>query len=221
MKIGILKKVSVVVIVTLVAILTGCASKPKAKADLKDASGKVEIIEHKGTAWGAGQPDWVITAIEKTSNQKALGAALGLSDKHIWVLTKRGQNLDFLKTWSDQIDARSDIAASINQSVIDFVKAQEFGTDEEMEQELAHVSGRFASASLSGLVRETDWWSYTRQMPKGEDEYITQYNYMVVFSMDNDLFEKHIRDAYKDVEKKDLMEGILFQLMQNTDVDAQ
>lgn len=202
------------------AILTGCASTPKAKAKVKDASGTVEIIEHKGTAWGSGQPDWVVAAVEKTSNQKALGNALGLSGKHIWVVTKRGQNLDFLKTWADQIDARSDIAAAINQDVIDFIKAQEFGSDEEMQQELSHVSGRFAEASLNGLVRETDWWAYTRQMPKDADEYITQYNYMVVFSMDNDLFDKHIRDAYKDIEEKEHIKGILETLMQNTDIES-
>lgn len=203
----------------LATVLASCASSPK--PNISDASGKVEIIEHKGTAWGTPQPSWVATVIEKSSDQKSLGKALGITGKKIWVLTKKGPNLDFLKTWVDQVDARADIAASIDQSVIDFVKGQEFGSKEEMQQEVEHVSGRFAMTRLNGLVRETDWWSRTRQMPLGSEEYTTQYNYMVIYSMDEEMFEKHIKDAYKDVSRKELMEGILINLMSNSQVEAQ
>ncbi len=213
------KRVSKIALGAMVMVmLVSCASNPR--PNISDASGKVEIIEHKGTAWGAAQPNWVQTVIEKSSDQKSLGKALGLQGKKIWVLTKKGQNLDFLKTWVDQVDARADIAASINQSVIDIVKGHEFGNQEEMNQELSHVSGRFALASLNGLVRETDWWSRTRQMPEGSEDYVTQYNYMVIYSMDEEMFEKHIRDAYKDVEKKALLEEIVFKLMLSSDVEA-
>ena len=196
-----------------------CASNPR--PNVTDASGKVEVIEHKGTAWGAAQPEWVMTVNEKSPDQKALGKALGLQGKKIWVLTKTGQNLDFLKTWTDQVDARANIAASINQSVVDFVKGYEFGTNEEMTQEVQHVSGRFTQVALNGLVRETDWWSRTRQMPEGSDTYTTQYNYMVIYSMDEDMFEKQVRNAYKDVEKKELLEKILLHLMSELNVEAQ
>ena len=83
------------------------------------------------------------------------------------------------------------------------------------------MSGRFTAATMNGLVRETDWWSRTRQMAEGSDTYTTQYNYMVVYSMDETMFEKLIRDAYKDVEKKELMESILIHLMAETTVEAQ
>ena len=119
------------------------------------------------------------------------------------------------------MDARANIAASINQSVVDFVKGYEFGTNEEMTQEVQHVSGRFTQVALNGLVRETDWWSRTRQMPEGSDTYTTQYNYMVIYSMDEDMFEKQVRDAYKDVEKKELLEKILLHLMSELNVEAQ
>lgn len=177
-----MKKIAFVLCVSAALVCFGCASTPKSK--LKDATGKVEVIEHKGTAWGAEQPGWV--------------------------LTKKGKSLDFLKTWTDQVDARADIAASINQSVIDFVKGQEFGSEEEMNQVIEHISGRFSEASLNGLVRETDWWSKTRQLAEGSEYYVTQYNYMVIYSMDDELFEKHIKDAYKDLEKKSYMKKYCF-----------
>ena len=44
---------------------------------------------------------------------------------------------------------------------------------------------------------------------------------MVLYSMDEEMFEKHIKDAYKDVSRKELMEGILINLMSNSQVEAQ
>lgn len=213
------KKLSLLALGCAVAVLS--VSCDSTRPVVSDASGKVEIIEHKGTAWGAAQPDWVMTVIEKSSDQKALGKALNIQGKKIWVLTKRGENLDFLKTWVDQVDARADIAASINQSVVDIVKGAEYGNKEEMNQDIEHVSGRFALTSLNGLVRETDWWSRTRQMPVGSDRYTEQYNYMVIYSMDESMFEKHIRDAYKDVKRKDVLEAIVTGLVLNSSVEAQ
>lgn len=68
-------------------LLASCASTPKVK-DLSSA----EVLEHKGTAWGTAQPDWVVGVLT-TPNQKTLNNELGI-DKHLWVLTKSGENLD-------------------------------------------------------------------------------------------------------------------------------
>ena len=90
-----------------VITLLGCGSTSK----LKDSSGTTEILEHKGSAWGVAQPEWVSTVL-KTPNQKTLSKELGI-DKHIWIVSKKGKDLDFLQTWVDQVDARAEIAASI------------------------------------------------------------------------------------------------------------
>ena len=69
------------VVVVCGLAFVGCASKPK----ITDVSGPVEILEHKGTAWGIPQPEWV-GEVQGTSNQKTLQKALGI-DKHIWIST--------------------------------------------------------------------------------------------------------------------------------------
>ena len=188
-----MKKVGLVSAVLAVALFAGCASAPK----VKDVSGPTEILEHKGTAWGTPQPEWVGTVLS-TPNQKTLSKELGIN-KHIWVLTKSGKNLDFLKTWVDQVDARAEIAASIKQGVADFVGAQLSGDDTDVEEQVERYSARAEMVTLSGLNKETDWWSKTRSRVDKKSDYVEQYNYMVVYSLDEDLYQKQIKNAYKDL----------------------
>ena len=111
-------------------LLSSCASTPKSKA--KDISPSVEIVEHKGTAWGIEQPVWVSQVIG-TVNQRELRMSLGLTDKKIWVLTRSGADLEFLQNWVDQVDARSEIAAAINQKIEDTVTAELRGSNSKIE----------------------------------------------------------------------------------------
>ena len=171
----------------------GCASKPK----VKDISGPTEILEHKGTAWGIPQPEWV-GEVQGTSNQKTLQKALSI-DKHIWIVPKTGKNLDFIKTWADQVDARAEIAASIKQEIADFVGATMTGDADDVEEKIERYSARAEMVTLVGLNKETDWWSKTRTRLDAKSDYTAQYNYFVVYSLDEDLYQKQIKNAFQDL----------------------
>ena len=170
-----------------------CASKPK----VKDISGPTEILEHKGTAWGIPQPEWV-GEVQGTSNQKTLQKALSI-DKHIWIVPKSGKNLDFIKTWADQVDARAEIAASIKQEIADFVGATMTGDTDDVEEKIERYSARAEMVTLVGLNKETDWWSKTRTRLDAKSDYTEQYNYFVVYSLDEDLYQKQIKNAFQDL----------------------
>ena len=180
-----------------IAFLAGCVTKP-------------EVLEHKGTAWGTPQPSWVAKVVDSTSQQD-LAKELGIN-KHIWVLTKSGKNLDFLKTWVDQVDARAEIASSIEQSVFDFVNAAQGGDEDGMKSAVARYSGRLTSQTIQGLTRETDWWSRTRSK-NANGEYVEQYNYMVVYSLDEELLQKQIKAAYDNIDDDIDKEELLIYLM--------
>lgn len=182
------------VAVFALVVITGCGSTPK----VKDVSGTTEILEHKGTRWGVAQPSWV-TTVMTTPNQKTLSKELGI-DKHIWVLESSGENLDFLQNWVDQVDARAEIAASIKQGIADFVKADMKGESKEsVDKELERYSARAAMISLSGLNKEIEWWTKTRSRLDKKSDYEIQYNYLVVYSLDEKLYEKQIMEAFKDL----------------------
>ena len=210
-----MKKINSFFVICLVGAisLTSCASAPK----VKDISGPTEIIEHKGTAFGVAQPEWVGTVLA-TPNQKTLSKALGI-DKHIWVVSKSGENLDFIKTWADQVDARAEIGASIKQGISDFVGAHADGDDSDIEETVKRYSARASTVMVSGLNKETDWWvlGHTRLQKKNEVE--SKYTYLVVYSMDEDLYQKQIKNAFKGEDEK-VIDDLIHYLMNYTMVEA-
>ena len=179
------------------AVLTiSCASAPKTK----EISGVSEIIEHKGTAFGVVQPDWVATVLS-TPNQKTLQKALSI-DKHIWYALKSGDNLDFVKNWADQIDARAEIGASIKQGISDFVVANMQGEASDVEEVIERYSARASAISVSGLNKETDWWVLSRTDYMKKNNQDPKYTYIVIYSLDEDLYAKQIKKAFADENDK-------------------
>lgn len=210
-----MKKISCFFVICLVGAisLTSCASAPK----VKDISGPTEIIEHKGTAFGVAQPEWVGTVLA-TPNQKTLSKALGI-DKHIWVVSKSGENLDFIKTWADQVDARAEIGASIKQGISDFVGAHADGDDSDIEETVKRYSARASTVMVSGLNKETDWWVLGRTRHQKKNEVESKYTYLVVYSMDEDLYQKQIKNAFKGEDEK-VIDDLIHYLMNYTMVEA-
>lgn len=210
-----MKKISSFFVICLVGAisLTSCASAPK----VKDISGPTEIIEHKGTAFGVAQPEWVGTVLA-TPNQKTLSKALGI-DKHIWVVSKSGENLDFIKTWADQVDARAEIGASIKQGISDFVGAHADGDDSDIEETVKRYSARASTVMVSGLNKETDWWVLGRTRLQKKNEVESKYTYLVVYSMDEDLYQKQIKNAFKGEDEK-VIDDLIHYLMNYTMVEA-
>ena len=210
-----MKKISCFFVICLVGAisLTSCESAPK----VKDISGPTEIIEHKGTAFGVAQPEWVGTVLA-TPNQKTLSKALGI-DKHIWVVSKSGENLDFIKTWADQVDARAEIGASIKQGISDFVGAHADGDDSDIEETVKRYSARASTVMVSGLNKETDWWVLGRTRLQKKNEVESKYTYLVVYSMDEDLYQKQIKNAFKGEDEK-VIDDLIHYLMNYTMVEA-
>lgn len=210
-----MKKLLVTFAISLinVALLTSCASSPK----VKDISGPTEIIEHKGTAFGVATPQWVADVIG-TPNQKNLQKTLGIK-KHIWVVTKSGENLNFIKTWADQVDARAEIAASIQQGVADFVGAKMEGDGSDVEENIKRYSARASAISISGLNKETDWWVRSRTRIQKKNNEGDKYTYIVIYSMDENLYAKQIKKAFNGEDDKVVNELIEY-LMNYTMVEA-
>lgn len=173
--------------------LAGCTSTPK----VKKMYGEVEVLEHKGSRFGLAQPEWVSIVLD-SPNQKTLSKALGI-DKHIWVVTRTGSNLDFLQQFTDQIDARSEIAASIKQGISDYVRANLDGESEDsVEKTIGRYSKRAAMITLTGLNKETEYWTKTRSQLEKNAEPIIEYNYMVIYSLDEKLYQDQIKMVLDD-----------------------
>ncbi len=210
-----MKKISFVLLIGLAGsvFFTGCTSTPK----VKEISGTTEIIEHKGTAFGIPQPEWV-TEVLGTPNQKTLSKALGI-DRHIWVVSKSGKNLDFIKTWADQVDARAEIGASIKQGISDFVGAAAEGDDSDIEETIRRYSARASAVMVTGLNKETDWWVLGRTQLQKKNETESKYTYLVVYSMDEELYQKQLKTAFRGEDDK-VVDDLIRHLMNYTMIEA-
>lgn len=209
-----MKKIFSVLMICFVSLITftNCTSTPK----VKDVSGPTEIIEHKGTVFGIAQPDWV-SSVVGTPNQKTLSKALGI-EKHIWVVTKNGKSLDFIKTWADQVDARAEISASIKQGISDFVGATMEGDKTDVEETIERYSARASAITISGLTKETDWWILSQTKLKKNEKSEPKYTYIVVYSIDEEMYENQIKKAFKDEDDK-FVEELIQHLMNYTMIE--
>lgn len=201
------KILAVAASVLALSMLAGCATKGN-KADkvvqLEQVYNQPQVIDHKGVAFGLQQPAWVAEVIANSTNQKAMAKALGLDNDKIWVVYGTGPDLEFLRTWIDQVDARAEIAASIQQTIVDTVEAQYEGKKDgnavENKAEAKRVSERAANVTVSGLEKAQDWWTKTRQLKLGGNkneagDYEERYTYIVVYTMDMNQFKKQMNDS--------------------------
>ncbi len=213
-------KKSVIILTVLMAavLLTSCVTtSPDIKGTGAElAVNKPVIIDYKGAALGADIPGWVTDAAN--GDNEAVKASLKLNGKKIWVLTNTGDDLDMLKLWTDQVDARAQIASGIEQTVADLITAEMNAkqADESSKQKMVdEFSSRVTNITLQGLDKHTDYWTYTRRVktgvkkPKTDDDYIEGYTYLVVFTMDEALFQQQLEAAFSDVEDNDNQSELL------------
>ncbi|MCR5698576.1 MAG: hypothetical protein K6G52_02915 [Treponemataceae bacterium] len=193
-----------------------------AVAKTKDVSNPIVIIDSKGAQWGAKTPKWV-NSVLKHENQKKLNKALGVKGKKVWVVTSNGKNIQFLEMWADSVDGPSQVAASIERSVVNYVKATVSGDEDDLKSEIERFTTSFTALTMAGLEEEDSWWIKTRQLKPGlkkaedEKDYIETYQYMVVFTMDEDNYKKQVKIALDNIkETKVDKEGLLETLMEST-----
>ncbi len=213
-------QIAAIALVCFTAISAFAAAKPK------DVSNPIVIIDSKGANFGMKNPKWVNSYL-KHENQKKMNRALGLKGQKVWVLNAEGKNVEFLKMWVDNVDAASQVAASIQRSVVDYVKSSVTGDEDELNKEIERYTTTFTSLNLAGLEKEDDWWIKTRQLKpclkhsKDDNDYIVKYQYMVVFSMDENTFKEQIKYALKDIKDSPVnKDGLMERLMEDTIAEA-
>jgi hypothetical protein len=219
-------------IIAAALIFASCASKPVKGEGFTFAASKAEIVDYKGQSFGADIPSWVIDATNGKSKE-TVAKALGLKNKMIWILQRDGQNLDMLQMWTDQVDGRTEIASGIEQNVGDIVKASmtnESSTD--VNRKVSEYSTRLSNITLNGLSKETDYWTKTRSLKTGvkkalnDSDYNYKYTYLVVFSMDENVYERQLNAALDDLDNYDdqaetLRKRITEQLMNQIEIEVE
>ena len=175
-------------------------------------SGTPELIDYKGQALGSEIPAWVKAVSDGAIRKVYRSLEIDPAEDKIFVLFNKGPDLDFLKTWTDQVDARAEVTSSIEQTVAQTVESElkvSQATTQQKERAAKIYSASMANLTLNGLLKEADYWIKTRtpktdvKNPEKNSDYNVEYTYYVVFSMSKANYDRQINAAMDDVPDND------------------
>lgn len=207
--------------VMALVLLASCgttSNKPKGAVYSAD---RPEIFDWQGQALGREPPKWVDAVID--GDKAAVKKELKLDkDTQLFLVSRDGENLDFLKTWADQVDARAEVANSLKTTIAQTVQTEltAQNIDKETVQRKADMySAQATNISLSGLQKINSYWIKTRRLhtgvnkAKSDSDYDYKTTYMVVFGIDSDVYSNQLAAAMDDVEDNDEATSFLRDLL--------
>lgn len=203
---------SALVAFAVTGMFTSCGSTSKLKGEEPIMNtGRPEVIDYQGQTLGSAIPDWVVAIGD--GSQKRVRKSLDIDNsKEIFILQNKGNDLDFLKAWTDQVDARAEIASSIEQTIAQTVQSEMEvrQADEQLKTKAAKIySATMTNVTMNGLCKEDYYWIKTRtpkldvKNPVLPTDYNYEYTYYVVYTLDKKLYEKQISEAMNDIDDND------------------
>ena len=169
-----------------VLALFGCASAPSAPPAAPMAQ-RPKIIDWQGAAYGTEIPEWARIILQGDEVDK-IQKLPEFSKKYVKFASARGQDVDLLKAWA-AADAADTISRSITQNVTSELGTAVSGNkDDEATVKMAEQAiGIFSSNKISGFEKSREFWVQL-QDKSGK----TEFEYVVLYSIDQDNFQEQI-----------------------------
>ena len=202
-------KIKTVLLVILVTVL-GCANV-FAAGKAKDQKVKIEIVNRPGMALGTDIPSWVEAVLEGDNKSIAKSLKIDLKEQQIFVFSNQGTDLEFLKTWTDQVDVQRQVANSFSMAVGQSANAVfqgASGDENKKKMAIDQTIKALSAMEINGLLKESQYWIQFRKPKQGvkvtkkspDSSYDYYYEYYVVFTMSRDLYDQQLDAALNGVE---------------------
>ncbi len=205
--------------VTLAVSLLSCGStksvtESKYKGNEPDMKAlKRQIVDYQGAEFGSPVPQWVVDLSAGQYSESALSKTMpDLKGKKIFVTIANGDNLEFVRQWTDLVQVETEVASSLERVAAKAVEARMSGSGaqegtevtekQSMEQTLNMYRTSLSSVRFSGLEKTAQYWTLSQKIdakknPVG-DPY---YTYYAVWTMEKDLFDKQLDTAIKNIDE--------------------
>ena len=211
-----MKKLIYTVTLTLAFLaLSSCTTTKVAGSGIKGKSasvktGKRVIVDYQGATLGKEIPEWVELLVEGQYSQPVLKTVMpNLENKKVFVTMGRGDNLDFVQTWTDLVDIETEVAGSLERVAGKAVEAEMRGKasakgkdidSTELERIINMYRASLVNVRFSGLERIASYWLETEVMDgkKVQNDY---FEYYAVWAMDENLFEKQLKSAMSKIDE--------------------
>lgn len=202
-------KIKFFAVAALLAVLVSANSFAAKKG--KVAKQKIEIVNRPGLALGTDIPEWVQAVLEGENKKIAKSLKVDLKEYQIFVFTNQGSDLEFLKTWTDQVDVQRQVANSFSIAVGQSANAVFQGTsgdENKRKQAIDQTVKALSAIELNGLLKEAQYWMQFRKPKQGvkvtknspESSFDYYYEYYVVFVMKRSIYDTQLNAALNGVE---------------------
>ncbi|MBQ8014509.1 MAG: hypothetical protein IJ257_09010 [Treponema sp.] len=197
------------------ACFIGCATTKTSGSGIKGKSasvntGKRVIVDYQGATLGKEVPEWVALLVEGQYSQKVLSLVMpDLEHKKVFVTMGRGDNLDFVQTWTDLVDIETEVGGTLERVAGKAVEAEMKGRaaasgkqvePSEMERLVNMYRASLVNVRFSGLERTASYWIETQVMD-GKKVAGDYFEYYAVWKMDEKLFDKQLKEAMTKIDE--------------------
>jgi len=205
--------------ITLAVSLLSCGStktvqESKFKGNEPDMKAlKRQIVDYQGAEFGSPVPQWVVDLSAGQYSESALTRSMpDLKGRKLFVTIANGDNLEFVRQWTDLVQVETEVASSLERVAAKAVEARMTGSGAQegnevtqkqtMEQTLNMYRTSLTSVRFSGLEKTAQYWTLSQKVnskkePVGEP----YYTYYAVWTMDKALFDKQLNTAIKNIDE--------------------
>lgn len=201
------KKILAMVFVLGTIVSSGVFAAKKGK----EAKIKIEIVNRPGMALGTEIPSWVQSVLEGENKQIAKALKVDLKEYQIFVFSNQGTDLEFLKTWTDQVDVQRQVANSFSIAVGQSANAVfqgSSGDENKKKMAIDQTIKALSAIEINGLLKESQYWIQFRKPKQGmkvtkkspDSAYDYYYEYYVVFTMKRNIYDAQLAAALNGIE---------------------
>jgi len=210
------KVVSLFITAAVLFAVTGCGTTSSVKGSgIKGskptmAASRAKIIDYQGAAFGAEIPEWVIKVAEGEYSETALSTIMpALKGRKIFVTMADGDNLEFVKQWTDLVDVETQVGDTMQRivgkvvSASEDAKAKETGKEAdptEVNRKLKLYKEAVAAVEINGLEKTASYWVEKQTGTKKEGNFKDVYEYYAVWSMDKKVYDTQLNAALDNVK---------------------
>ena len=196
-------------------LVMGCATKEVKGSGIKGKSGKmvsnkIEIVDYQGASFGSEIPQWVIEIGNGNYSSSVLAKIMpDLKGKKTFVTIAQGDNLEFVKQWTDLVDVEVQVGDTMQRVVGKAVSASETGSSSEtgknadpteLSRKLDLYKQAVSAVEVNGLEKVSSYWIEKTVTNKKDKVTKDVFEYYAVWAMDQKRFDTQVDAAMANVK---------------------
>ena len=163
------KLLGILLVALAIFALASCVSEPGPKEPTRfdePVAYPPKILEHKGTAWGASPPQWLMEALK---GYKFVEKMPDYANKFIVLVEQDGESREGVELAASRMDAIARISTYMGVRVKDTFAGAQVGDKDKIETYMERVIKVASETKFAGFMMEDSWWTYLQTYtPEGK-----------------------------------------------------